>query len=166
MSFIAFRTAHALLPAICIGGGVLLASCSGNGAPGSGLLDNLVPGSLQSKAGPPPPPTVEYDTSCGTPAQCKSALRTMIEDPKRSWVGQPQPAGAYASGTRLFAYRALRKRLSCRELALAVDEMRAASKSLAGPVAGMTADQVTRTRALSSQVESELAKERAGRCRA
>jgi hypothetical protein len=90
----------------------------------------------------------------------------MIDDPKRSWVGRPQPAGAYASGTRLFAYRALRKRLSCRELGMAVDEVRAASKSLAGPVPGMTPDQVTRTRALCSQVESELTKERAGRCRA
>jgi hypothetical protein len=165
MPSIASRTARALLPAICMGG-LLLAACSGNGG-GSGLLDSLVPGSLQSKAAPPPPPpAVEYDTSCGTPAQCKTALQTMVEDPKRSWVGRPQPAGAYADGTRLFAYRALRKRLSCQELALAVDEMRAATRSLAGPVAGMTADQVTRTRVLCSQVESELAKERAGRCRA
>jgi hypothetical protein len=165
MKYNAYGSPRALLPAVCLGVTLLLASCSGGGAPGSGLLDNL----LATPANPePPPPAPEpvVDTSCGTPAQCKSALKTMIDDPKRSWVGQPQPAGAYASGTRLFAYRALRKRLSCRELGMAVDEVLAVSKSLAGPVPGMTPDQVTRTRALCSQVESELTKERAGRCRA
>jgi hypothetical protein len=48
---------------------------------------------------------------------------------------------------------------------LAVDEVRAASKSLGRPVPGMSAEQLSRTRALSAQVEGELTKERAGRCR-
>jgi hypothetical protein len=89
----------------------------------------------------------------------------MIDSPDRGWIGKQQPPSAYANGTRLFAYRALRTRLTCNELALAVDEVRAASKSLGRAVPGMTADQLSRTRALSAQVEGELAKERAGRCR-
>jgi hypothetical protein len=89
----------------------------------------------------------------------------MIDSPDRGWIGKRQAPDSYANGTRLFAYRALRRRLTCSELAAAVDEVRAASKSLGGPVPGMTAEQVSRTRALSTQVEGELARERAGRCR-
>jgi hypothetical protein len=89
----------------------------------------------------------------------------MIDSPDRGWIGQRQPPDAYANGTRLFAYRALRKQLTCGELSMAVDELSAATKSLGGPVSGMTPDQASRTRALSSQVEAELSKEREGRCR-
>ena len=64
-----------------------------------------------------------------------------------------------------FAYRALRTKLTCTELGLAVDEVRWASKSLGRPVQGMSASDLSRTRALSVQVESELSRERAGRCR-
>jgi hypothetical protein len=113
----------------------------------------------------PPRPRDGDKASCGTAAQCSGVLKTMIDSPDRGWIGKPQPANAYANGTRLFAYRALRTKLTCNELALAVDEVRTASKSLGRPVPGMTADQLTRTRTLSAQVEGELAKERAGRCR-
>jgi len=104
-------------------------------------------------------------TGCGTAAQCKGVLKTMIESPDRGWIGKRQSPEAYANGTRLFAYRALRTRLTCSELALAVEEVRAASKLLGGSVSGMTPDQLSRTRALGVQVEGELARERAGRCR-
>lgn len=164
MQIVAFRVAYRPLAAICMSAALVLSGCSGNGGNESSLLDSLS-AQFQGSAPPPPAPEPEIDTSCGTPAQCRTALKVMIDDPNRSWVGQPQPPGAYANGTRLFAYRALRKRLSCRELGLAVDEMRSATKSLAGPVAGMSPDQVTRTRAMCSLVESELTKERAGRCR-
>jgi hypothetical protein len=92
-------------------------------------------------------------------------LKTMIDSPDRGWIGKQQPPSTYANGTRFFAYRALRTKLTCNELALAVDEVRAASKSLGRPVPGMSAEQLSRTRALSAQVEGELTKERAGRCR-
>jgi hypothetical protein len=164
MQFHAFRFADAMLPTICICAGLSLAGCAGTGGTGSGLLDNLLASNTSNASAPPPSPAPEQE-SCGTPAQCRSALKTMIDDPRRSWVGQALPPGAYSDGTRLFAYRALRKRLSCGELTLAVDEMRTASKSLAGAVGGMTADQVARTRDLCGQVETELTKERAGRCR-
>lgn len=90
----------------------------------------------------------------------------MVESPQRGWVGQQQAPSAYADGTRLFAYRALRTKLSCRELSAALNEVRAASKSLAGDVPGVSADQISRTRTLNSQVEGELAKERGVRCKA
>jgi hypothetical protein len=92
-------------------------------------------------------------------------LKTMIDSPDRGWIGQRQPPDTYANGTRLFAYRALRPQLTCGELNLAVNELAAASRALGGPVSGMTPDQVSRTRSLCSQVESELAREREGRCR-
>lgn len=103
---------------------------------------------------------------CGTPAQCRSALKAMVDNPKRPWVGQQLPPDAYTDGTRLFAYRALRKRLKCDELSRAIDEMRGVSKALNGSVPGVTADQATRTRALNGQVEGELVQERSARCRA
>lgn len=89
----------------------------------------------------------------------------MIENPDRGWIGQRPSPDVYANGTRLFAYRALRKQLTCGELSAAVDELHAVSQSLGGPVAGMSPDQASRTRDLCSQVQTELAKERAGRCR-
>lgn len=92
-------------------------------------------------------------------------LKTMIESPDRGWIGQRPSPDAYANGTRLFAYRALRKQLTCGELSLAVDELSAISRTLGGPVAGMSPDQASRTRTLCSQVQGELAKEREGRCR-
>ena len=72
---------------------------------------------------------------------------------------------AYTDGTRLFAYRAVRTKLNCRELTAALAEIRTASKSLSGEMPGVSADQVSRTRALNGQVESELAKERGVRCK-
>ena len=113
-----------------------------------------------------PKRAVEPERSgCGSAAQCRVALKSMIDSPDRGWIGQQQPPFAYADGTRLFAYRALRKQLTCNELGLAVAELGAASKSMGGSVAGMTPDQLSRTRTLSSQVEGELTRERLGRCR-
>jgi hypothetical protein len=132
-----------------------------------GLLGPQEPLGPEPLAAPaPPPPTAQADRAgCSSAAQCKVVLKTMIDSPDRGWIGQRQPPDAYANGTRLFAYRALRKQLTCGELSMAVDELSAATKSLGGPVSGMTPDQVSRTRALCSQVAVELSKEREGRCR-
>jgi hypothetical protein len=144
----------------------VLAGCTstttGSIAP-SGLLDQLLAKTPVEDPPPPPPPEKH---GCGTPAQCKTALKRMVDDRKRGWVGEPQPAAEYTDGTRLFAYRAVRKKLSCHELELAATELRAASKSLAGSVPGVSPEQLSRTRLLNTQVEAELAKERGARCRA
>ena len=142
----------------------LLAGCAFGGSqdsnPTPSLLDKLLAKAPPEAADPPP----DKREDCGTPVQCKAALKRMVDDPKRGWVGHQQPATAYMDGTRLFAYRALRPKLSCRELTAALGEVRATSKSLASDVPGVPKEQVSRTRALSSQVESELSKERGTRC--
>ena len=146
---------------------LLLAGCTGQGSEAN-LFGNL----LGPDVPPTPPPHVtsapapEPDkTGCATAAQCKMVLKTMIESPDRGWMGVRPAPDAYANGTRLFAYRALKRQLTCGELSQAVDELSSVSKKLGGPVPGMSADQASRTRALSSQVQGELAKERQGRCR-
>jgi hypothetical protein len=143
--------------------GLALAGCASGQStpPSSGLLDQLFAKTPADE--PPPPPAKE---ACGTPAQCKSALKKMVDDPNRGWVGEQQSAAQYTSGMRHFAYRALRKKLSCRELGLALGEVRGASKSLTGTVPGVSPEQLTRTRALNTQVEAELSKEHGARCRA
>jgi hypothetical protein len=148
----------------CLAGALALAACTSPEGPAStGILDGLF---APPAAAPPPTRTREIDkASCGSAAQCSGMLKTMIESPDRGWIGKQQAPGTYANGTRFFAYRALRTKLTCNELALAVEEVRWASKSLGRPVQGMTAEQLSRTRALSVQVEGELTKERAGRCR-
>jgi hypothetical protein len=146
---------------------LLLAGCTSVDGPSStGILDNLFAPPVAEAPPPPPPRTREVDkTACGSAAQCSGVLKTMIESPDRGWVGKQQAPHTYANGTRLFAYRALRTKLTCNELSLAVDEVRAASRSLGRPVQGMSASDLSRTRALTVQVEGELSKERSGRCR-
>jgi hypothetical protein len=159
----ATRYATGVLAAVL--GAVLLAGCAvtahQEGHAPQGLLDKLL-----AKAPPETAAVPAKSEGCGTPAQCKTALKKMVDDPNRGWVGEQQEAAAYTDGTRLFAYRALRKKLSCRELSLALTEVRIASKSLSYEVQGLTVEQRSRTRALSSQVEGELGKERGARCRA
>jgi hypothetical protein len=89
----------------------------------------------------------------------------MADDPTRSWIAQRPAPVIYANGTRLFAYRALRGKLSCRELTLGLDETQALASSLDGGIRGLTLDQVTRVRALNSQVDGELRAEHSERCR-
>jgi hypothetical protein len=129
--------------------------------------------------GPPPdappstPPPRQASTlgpdadksGCGSAAECKLVLKTMIESADRSWIGERPPPDVYANGTRLFAYRALRKQLTCAELGHAVDELSEVAKTLGATVPGMSPDQASRTRVLSSQVQGVLAKERRGRCK-
>lgn len=165
---LAFNSRLAAHCATALLAGLLLAGCAAAGNQNSssspGLLDKLLGATTPPPEPVAPAPTLEKE-SCGTPGQCKSALKKLVESPKRGWVGQHQSPGAYIDGTRLFAYRALRAKLSCRELNLALTETRTVSKSLAGEVPGASADQISRTRALNSEVESELARERGVRCK-
>ena len=103
---------------------------------------------------------------CGSDAACLSQLRVLIDDPERRWIGSPLPPADYARGVRLFAYRVLRARLTCSELVIALAEIEAARKPLAGPVPGITPAQAARARMLSDEVEAELRAERTARCNA
>jgi hypothetical protein len=162
---------------VCIAGlaGLaLLAACTQSNSQTSSIFGGLLvpypeepvakPEPVVKPAAAPVRPEAERN-GCGSAAQCKVMLKTMIDSPDRGWIGQRPAPDAYADGTRLFAYRALRKQLTCNELTAAVGELQAASKSLGGSVSGMSPDQLSRTRALSGQVEGELARERDGRCK-
>jgi hypothetical protein len=149
---------------------LLLAGCTSPTSQTSSIFGNLLGTEADGRSPGPTPVAAPVRpqpprTGCDGTAQCSAMLKTMIANPDRGWIGQRQPPDTYANGTRLFAYRALRRQLTCGELSLAVSELAATSRSLNGPVSGMTPDQVSRTRHLSSQVESELAREREGRCR-
>ena len=70
--------------------------------------------------------------TCPTAEKCAAQLKILVSDPVRDWIGQPQPPDSYANGTRLFAYRALKKKLTCDELGRALAETDAAAPSLQG----------------------------------
>ncbi len=103
--------------------------------------------------------------ACGSADQCALLLRLMVDDPTRSWIAQRPAPVIYANGTRLFAYLALRGKLDCSELMLGLDETQTLASSLDGGIRGLTLDQVTRVRALNSQVEGGLRAEHSERCK-
>jgi hypothetical protein len=97
--------------------------------------------------------------ACPTPEACTAELKKMVGEPRRDWIGHPQSAEAYANGTRLFAYRALRKKLTCGELKTALDDTSSA-------VALLQAPHHERARTLATAVGHELKSEHDRRCRA
>jgi hypothetical protein len=152
-----------------LAGLLLLAGCAAETSDTS-VFGQLLGSSEGTPSGAPrvasAPASEPERKGCGSAAECKMVLKTMIESPDRGWIGLRPPPDAYANGTRLFAYKALRRQLTCGELSQAVDELSSVSQKLGSPVPGLSADQASRTRALSSQVHGELTKERRGRCRA
>jgi hypothetical protein len=109
------------------------------------------------------PPTV---TSCNSDGDCLVVLSALLNDPRRRWIGQPQSAAEYANGTRFFAYRALKRRLSCRELKRASRDTKFAAARLSAPASGLSAAQAASALLLSSAVGAELRTELATRCTA
>jgi hypothetical protein len=124
-------------------------------------------------AAPPPaapprpyrPASRPESPACTTGSACLNALKALIDNPDRSWIGRPQSAADYATGTRLFAYRALHGRLNCRELELALADTLRATKAFRTPVPGITPAQAGRVLDLTAAVEEELRTEHARRCR-
>jgi hypothetical protein len=110
------------------------------------------------------PATENEPGSCDTPDQCGLVLRLLVDDQNRSWIAQRPSVGVYANGTRAFAYLALRPKLTCRELTLALDDLLVADRLLNATIAGPTREQVERVRALNVRVSGELRVERADRC--
>ena len=117
------------------------------------------------KAPPPTEPAqLSPEAACVSVDQCASVLKAMVEGPDRAWVSWPASAKTLANGVRLFAYRSLRPKLTCRELTTALHELTIAQAAFAGPVSGLEQGQIDRARVLAGQVESELKTERATRC--
>jgi hypothetical protein len=131
--------------------GVLLCACSG------------LFGSDDSKAG----------MSCldDTP-QCveqrQSTLKTMLADKDHGWVKEAATPQAHASGVRLFAFRSMKKDMSCEELAHARKEADSAGKSLHGPESkNLSPAQISRATLFAAEVSKELAAEmKSRRCKA
>lgn len=111
-------------------------------------------------------PPEEHPLGCDTSADCLARLKALVDDPKRAWVGQLLAPMDYADGTRFFAYRALRGKLTCDELAKGVVEIDAAANALGSPALTMSATLVARVRTLAREVGAELRLERANRCAA
>jgi hypothetical protein len=118
---------------------------------------------------PRPPHTVTPKNapapSCGSGSDCTAQLKAMIDDTSRGWIRQRQRPVEYANGTRLFAYRALRHRLSCAEITLALSEIDAAAVTFRSPVPGVDAAQAAHLLKLNADVGQELRIEFASRCR-
>jgi hypothetical protein len=103
---------------------------------------------------------------CGNSNACLSQLKALVDDPTHKWIGQTLAPVEYASGVRLFAYRALRATLSCYELTLGLAEIEAADATFSRPIPGVTPENAARVRLLNSQVDGELRAERSMRCKA
>jgi hypothetical protein len=104
-------------------------------------------------------------SGCGNSNACLSQLKALVDDPTHKWIGQALAPVDYASGVRLFAYRALRPKLTCQELTLGLTEIGAAATTFGRPVPGVTPENATRVRLLNSQVDNELRAERSRRCK-
>jgi hypothetical protein len=94
---------------------------------------------------------------CETPQDCSERLKSLVNNPNREWIGAPQSAEDYANGTRLFAYRALQKSLTCSELKRAIEDTKVALSSLEKPP-------YQRAHALAGEVSRALVAEQAKRC--
>ena len=78
------------------------------------------------------PPVADPD-ACGTPKDCAAHLKHLVKDSNRDWIGVPQSPDGYSNGTRFFAYRALRKKLTCSELQRAVEGLQGCDDFLGCP---------------------------------
>jgi hypothetical protein len=120
---------------------------------------------------PPSPPKaltesdLQLDTTrCGAGVDCLAVLRAMIADPKLSWMMRAPTPAEFANGTRLFAYRALRRTLDCGKLRFADAELQWAMDTFSRDVEGMDAAHRARVAALAAEVRSELEAEIRQRC--
>jgi len=102
--------------------------------------------------------------SCNGDNGCVRMLGALINDPKRSWLTEPQSAAEYANGARFFAYRALRRTLSCRELVLASQDLKIAAARLGAPGTTISAARAAGALSLSTAVAAELRNEMTDRC--
>ncbi len=113
---------------------------------------------------PAPPLAPQDEASCANVDGCVSVLKAMVADPDRTWIQRPAASAVLANGVRLFAYRSLRAKLTCGELAAALTEIETAAHAFSGSIPGLQPEQTTRVRILSVEVGDELLAENARRC--
>lgn len=115
---------------------------------------------------PRPKRAVQQAQPCDEPQKCLDRLKLLVEGPDRAWIKHPEDPAALANGVRLFAYSALKKKLSCEELAAALLEIGNANRAYGGSVPGVGAERLAAARALSDRIGKELNAEASGRCTA
>jgi hypothetical protein len=108
---------------------------------------------------------LQQDTArCGIGVDCLALLRAMVADPTQSWMMRAPTPQEFSNGTRLFAYRALRKTLDCGKLRFASAELDWALDTFGREVDGMQPAQRARVAALAGEVRAELQAEIKQRC--
>ena len=187
------RRTACLAPLLAVSLAMLLAACSlpGSEAPGTALTDPALTArpadprvaadntqapkaqapkaqapkaAVAPKVAAPKDPAAKGGAACAEGTGCVAQLKGMVTGADRGWIGRPQAPQQFADGTRLFAYRALRPKLSCRELSLAIGEIAVASKRLLDPASAIPQDRAHNVAALANDVATELTSEQASRC--
>lgn len=125
--------------------------------------------SPQVQPQPQPRPLTESDlagdtTRCGVGVDCLAVLRAMVSDPQQSWMARTPTLTDFTSGTRLFAYRALRTTLDCGKLRFANAELDWAVDTFNGTIEGIDAAHRARVSALATAVRAEIQAEIKSRC--
>ena len=95
----------------------------------------------------------------------QAALRILVGDKSRAWVREPATPQAYASGVRLFAFRQIKRELSCEDLSHGHKEAEGAPAALKSAGAGLTPAQISRGTMFASEVGRELGGELKRRCK-
>lgn len=136
--------------------------------PKPGLPDLAISAPPGGRAQPPKALTesdLQKDTArCGVGIDCLAVLRAMVDDPRQSWMMRAPTPVEFANGTRLFAYRALRKTLDCGKLRFAGAELQWAIDTFDRDIVGMDAAHRARVSALAVEVRGELETEIKQRC--
>ncbi len=101
---------------------------------------------------------------CGVGVDCLAMLRAMISDPQQSWMARTPTLTDFTSGTRLFAYRALRTTLDCGKLRFANAELDWAVDTFNGTIEGVDPAHRARVSALATAVRAEIQAEIKTRC--
>jgi hypothetical protein len=95
----------------------------------------------------------------------QSTLRHLVDDKSHVWVKEPATPEAYASGVRLFAFKAKKTELTCDELAHGRREAEAARSALKSAGPSLTSAQVARGTLFAGEVAKELQAEMRRRCK-
>jgi hypothetical protein len=152
-------------------GGSLLAGCAWRGVePVRGSIKDSVAATTPAIGAPrarqPRAQNALADpNACHDVRSCEELLRVRVEGADRSWIGRPETPQALLTGVRMFAYRQLRPRMTCSELAAALRELSSVPSALQTPPAGSKPEDVTRALGLAAKVHDELRAERDARCK-
>jgi hypothetical protein len=96
----------------------------------------------------------------------KADLEAIMADKSRRWIAQPATPATYASGIRMFAFMKLKKKLTCHELQIGLDEAGRARASLNSARNHLTNGQIARGALLGDEVATHMRKEmKRRRCR-